>query len=58
MDVDLFYCGWGLPPSTHKQVSHRWEGGSFLLHGFFGVKDPLELEEPSGLRSFPASVSR
>lgn len=55
--VDLFYC-WVLPPSTHKQVSHGWEGGPFLLHGFFRVKDPLELEEPSGLRSCPASISR
>lgn len=55
--VDLFYC-WVLPPSACKQVNHRWEGGSFLLHGFFGVKDPLKLEKPSGLRSCPASINR
>lgn len=53
----LFSC-WVLPPSTHKQVNHRWEGGPFLLHGFFGVKDPLELEKPSGVRSCPANTSR
>lgn len=53
----LFYC-WVLPPSTCKQVNHRWEGGPFLLHGFFGVKDPLELEKPSGVRSCPANTSR
>lgn len=56
VDVGLFYC-WVLPPSTCNQVNHRWEGGPFL-HGIFGVRDPLELEEPSGLRSCPASISR
>lgn len=47
-----FIVGFFLPVFVTRSTTD----GREVLHGFFGVKDPLELD-PSGLRSCPASIS-